>query len=39
MIACGPTLKDVHTPRETLYLDTVPKTYNLIAGVLKKLAK
>lgn len=38
MIACGPTIRDVHTPKETLYLDTVPKTGMLLVEVLKRLA-
>lgn len=38
MIACGPTIRDVHTPKETLYLDTVPKTGMLLIEVLKRLA-
>lgn len=37
MIACGPTINDVHSVNETLYLDTVPKTVELLAAVLKKL--
>lgn len=38
MIACGPTIHDVHTPKETLYLETVPNIFQLIAEVLKKLS-
>lgn len=39
MIACGPTIKDVHTPKETLYLDTVPKIGSLLIDVLKRLTE
>lgn len=38
MIACGPTIHDVHKPKETLYLDTVPNVYRLLKEVLRKLA-
>ncbi len=39
MIACGPTIHDVHTINETLFLDTVPKTVELLAKVLEKLSE
>lgn len=39
MIACGPTIHDVHTPKETLYLDTVPNIFYLLTGVLDKLSQ
>ncbi len=39
MIACGPTIHDVHTINETLFLDTVPKTVELLVKVLEKLIK
>jgi len=35
LISVGPTLKDVHTPEEHLYLPTVGKVYILIAEILK----
>lgn len=38
MIACGPTIHDVHTIKETLYLDTVPKIIELLIEVLKRLS-
>jgi dipeptidase D len=38
-ISVGPYLKDVHSPDETLYLDTVNGIYKLIVSVLEKLDK
>jgi dipeptidase D len=38
MIACGPTLSDVHDPKETLYIDTVSKLMALLAAVLENIS-
>ncbi len=38
MISIGPDLKDVHTPAETLYLDSIPKTWHLLEGILAKVS-
>lgn len=38
-ISVGPYLTGVHSPDETLYIETVPGTYNLIVGILAKLEK
>ena len=37
MIGIGPDLKDAHTPNETLYLDSIPKIWRLLEGILAKL--
>lgn len=37
MIAIGPDLKDVHTPRETCLLNSVPKTYRLLEKLLAEI--
>ncbi|MDR2543386.1 MAG: beta-Ala-His dipeptidase [Treponema sp.] len=37
MIACGPELSDVHSIKETLYMDTVPKVMKLLIAVLEDL--
>ena len=34
MISIGPDLKDVHTTGETFYLDTLPRTWHLLEGLL-----
>ena len=34
MISIGPDLKDVHSPKETLYLNSIPKTWNLLQEIL-----
>ena len=39
MISIGPDLKDVHSPAETLYLRSIPKTFNLLAGILNGIAE
>ena len=39
MISIGPDLKDVHSPAETLYLRSIPKTFNLLAGILNGVAE
>lgn len=37
MISIGPDLKDVHSPEETLYLNSIPKTWNLLQELLLQL--
>ena len=37
MISIGPDLKDVHSPKETLYLNSIPKTWNLLQELLLQL--
>lgn len=37
MISIGPDLKDVHTPRETLYFNSIPKTWRLLEGILARV--
>lgn len=39
LISIGPDITDVHTPRETLYLDSVPRTWKLLEGILLKIGK
>jgi len=39
MIACGPTIENVHTINERLHLDTVDYTVDILLGVLDRLAK
>jgi dipeptidase D len=39
MISCGPTLKDVHTPEEIMYKDTVIKVTELLLHVLFNMNK
>ena len=34
LISIGPDLKDVHSPKETLYLNSIPKTWNLLQEIL-----
>ena len=34
MICIGPDIKDVHTPKETLTLGSVPKIFKLLKGIL-----
>ena len=36
MISIGPDLKDIHTPEETLYLNSIPKTWHLLEGILAR---
>ena len=33
MISIGPDLKDVHTPNEVVYLNSIPKTWHLLEGI------
>ncbi len=37
MISFGPTLADVHTPNERIYIDTVEKYWALLLAILKNL--
>ena len=37
IISIGPDLKDVHSPKETLYLNSIPKTWNLLQEILLQL--
>ena len=37
MIAIGPSLRDVHTPKETCDIDSVRVTAELLVEVLKRL--
>ena len=37
MISIGPDLKDVHSPKETLYLNSIPKTWSLLQELLLQL--
>ena len=39
MISIGPDISDAHTIRETLYLDSVPKVWNLLAELLIQIGK
>ena len=34
MISIGPDLTDVHSTAETLYLNSIPKTWRLLEGIL-----
>ena len=34
MVSIGPDVTNVHSPEETLYLNSIPKTYHLIEAVL-----
>ncbi len=35
MVSFGPTMKEVHSPNERLYIDTVPRFYEFVLGILK----
>ena len=35
MISIGPDLADVHTIKETLYLNSVPRVWRLLEGILR----
>jgi dipeptidase D len=37
MVSFGPTMKDVHSPVERLYVDTVPKFYEFLLGILRNV--
>lgn len=36
-VSVGPYLTDVHSPRETLYVETVPKIYNVLVAILRNV--
>jgi dipeptidase D len=38
MVSFGPTMKDVHSPVERLYVATVPKFYDFLLAILKNVA-
>ena len=38
MVSIGPDLENVHSTGEMLYLRTIPKTFNLLAGILDGIA-
>ena len=37
MVSIGPTLRGVHSPDERLEIATVPKFWNLLSDVLKRI--
>lgn len=37
MISFGPTMEGVHSPDEKLHIDTVPKFWNFLMGILKNI--
>jgi dipeptidase D len=37
MISCGPTMCDVHSPAEKIYIPSVDKWWALLLDVLKSL--
>lgn len=39
MISIGPDLVDVHTVNETLYIESIPKVWNLLEGILMKVGE
>ena len=38
MISFGPTLEGVHSPAERIHLDTVPRFWSFLLGILKNVA-
>jgi dipeptidase D len=38
MVSFGPTLEGVHSPDERIHIDTVPKFYRYLLGILKNVA-
>jgi dipeptidase D len=38
MISIGPTLKDVHSPEEKIYIESVPKFWRFLTTLLKSVA-
>jgi dipeptidase D len=38
MISFGPTMKEVHSPQERVYVDTVPKFWGFLTALLKTVA-
>ena len=39
MISIGPDISDPHTVRETLYLDSIPKVWRLLEGILIRIGE
>ena len=39
MISIGPDISDAHTIRETLYLDSIPKVWNLLQSLLIRIGE
>ena len=39
MISIGPDISDAHTVRETLYLDSIPTVWNLLAALLLRVGQ
>jgi dipeptidase D len=37
MVSFGPTMREVHSPNEHLYIDTVEKFYTFLLGILKNV--
>ena len=37
MISFGPTMEDVHSPDEKIYIDTVDKFWKFLLGILKNV--
>ncbi len=37
MVSFGPTMEGVHSPDERLHIDTVPRFYSFVLGILKNL--
>jgi dipeptidase D len=37
MVSFGPTMREVHSPNEHLYIDTVPKFYRFVLEILKNV--
>ncbi len=37
LISIGPTLKDVHSPDEKMYIPSVKRVVDLLAGTLKRI--
>ena len=38
MISFGPTMKEVHSPEEKIFVDTVPRFWGFLAALLKGIA-
>jgi len=36
-VSIGPYMTDVHTPKECLYVETVPRVYDVLVHVLKSV--
>ena len=37
MVSFGPTMREVHSPNEHLYIDTVEKFYAFLLGILQNV--